>query len=348
MRALVLQGLGRMKLIDRPPPTLSRPRDVLIRVTAVGVCGSDIHYYTTGHIGSQIVTYPFMVGHEFGGVVAATGTRVTRVKPGDCVAVDPAMPCNTCDQCRAGRSHTCRNLRFLGCPGQAEGCLCDWIVMPEDSCFGVPPNLTDEDAALVEPLSIGCYAIRLAGELAGRRIAILGCGPIGLSVLLAARQAGVAHILASDPLASRQALARRLGATWTGSPAALNGQTSEQAERDVVFECCGQQDAMDQGVALLKPGGKLVLIGIPEFDRASFAVDLLRRKELCLQNVRRQNTCVEPAIALCRQYRSEIRSLITHRFPAERTAEAFDLVAGYRDGVVKAMISFKGGDTPQA
>jgi L-iditol 2-dehydrogenase len=329
-----------MDLHERPPPTVRSPHDVLIRVAAVGVCGSDIHYYTTGRIGSQVVTYPFMVGHEFAGTVTAVGTGVSRVKPGDRVAVDPAMPCFTCDQCLSGRTHTCRKLLFLGCPGQAEGCLCDWIVMPETSCFSVPADLSDEDAALVEPISIGCYAARLAGSLAGCRVAILGCGPIGLSVLLAARQAGVAHISASDPLVYRHALAGRIGASWTGAPAALDNQAGAHADMDVVFECCGRQEAMDQAIILLKPGGKLVLIGIPEFDRASFAIDLLRRKEICIQNVRRQNECVEAAIALCRQYRSETRALITHRFPAERTVEAFNLVADYRDGVVKAMVSF--------
>jgi L-iditol 2-dehydrogenase len=326
---------------DLPEPALQGDHDVLIRVGAVGMCGSDIHYYTTGRIGSQVVRYPFVVGHEFGGTVLATGNAVTRVKAGDRVAVDPAMPCFACDQCRAGRAHTCRKLTFLGCPGLASGCLCERIVMPETSCFAVPAGFTDEDAALAEPLSIGCYAVRLANLSPGCRVAIQGCGPIGLSVLLAARQAGAARVAVSEPLACRRACALRFGADWAGLPEAADAHLAahEPLGVDAVFECCGKQEAMDQALAWLKPGGKLMLIGIPEFDRPSFAIDLLRRKELCLQNVRRQNECVEAAIALLGRL-PEAREMITHRFGAEQTAEAFETVAGYRDGVIKAMVRF--------
>lgn len=326
---------------DRPEPVLTRPDDVLIRVDAVGMCGSDIHYYTTGRIGSQVVRYPFIVGHEFGGTVLEAGSAVTRVKPGDLVAVDPAMPCFACDQCRAGRSHTCRALRFLGCPGQAEGCLCERIVMPASSCVPVPAAFSAEDAALIEPLAIGAYAVKLAAFAPGSRVAIQGSGPIGLSVLLAALEAGAGGVTVSEPLAYRAAAARRLGATWAGAPDALEPHLAAAvpAGVDVVFECCGRQEAMDQAVRALKPGGKLVLIGIPEFDRASFEMDLLRRKELCLQNVRRQNECVEAAIALLARH-PEARAMITHRFTADQAAEAFETVAAYRDGVIKAMVRF--------
>ena len=341
MRAAVLEGVRNVAMRELPEPALQGDHDVLLRVGAVGMCGSDIHYYTAGRIGSQVVRYPFVVGHEFGGTVLATGGAVTRVKAGDRVAVDPAMPCFACDQCLAGRPHTCRNLTFLGCPGLASGCLCERIVMPETSCFAVPAAFTDEDAALVEPLSIGCYAVRLANLSPGCRVAIQGCGPIGLSVLLAARQAGAARVAVSEPLACRRACALRLGADWAGRPEAADAHLAGQEPLgvDTVFECCGKQEAMDQALAWLKPGGKLMLIGIPEFDRPSFAIDLLRRKELCLQNVRRQNECVEAAIALLGR-QPEARAMITHRFGAEQTAEAFETVAGYRDGVIKAMVRF--------
>ncbi len=339
MRAAVLEGVRIVAMRDLPEPTHPGDHEVLLRVGAVGMCGSDIHYYTRGRIGSQMVRYPFVVGHEFGGKVLATGRAVTRVKPGDRVAVDPAMPCFACDQCQAGRFHTCRKHTFLGCPGQSAGCLCERIVMPETSCFAVPAGFSDEDAALVEPLSIGCYAVKLAGLSAGSRILIQGCGPVGLSVLLAARDAGAERVAVSEPLAYRRACASRLGADWAGLPDETDAYLAEREPLgvDLVFECCGEQAAMDQALTLLKPGGKLMLIGIPEFDRASFAVDLLRRKELCLQNVRRQNDCVEAAIALL-EHRPEARAMITHRFDFEQTAAAFETVAGYRDGVVKAMV----------
>lgn len=343
MRSFNLTGLRSMQMSDRPKPVLTTSTDVLIRVACVGVCGSDVHYYTTGRIGSQVVQYPFAVGHEFAGTIEAAGSDVRNVQPGDRVAVDPAMPCFACDQCRAGRCHTCRKLRFLGCPGQAEGCLCDWIVMPASTCIRLPAGCTMEQGALIEPLSIGAYAAHLAGDLRGKGIAILGCGPIGLSVLLAARRAGAARIYVSDPIAPRRAFAQSCGAVWGGNPApdlVAEILRQEPLALDVVFECCGQQAALDQAIELLKPGGRLVLVGIPEVDRVSFSIDLLRRREIVIQNVRRQNECVEAGVELVKTFPELTTGMVTHRFPAAQTQAAFDLVAAYQDGVIKAMVHF--------
>lgn len=342
MRCVRLTGLRQMQVIDVPRPTHLEAGEVLIRVGAVGICGSDVHYYTTGRIGSQVVRYPFMVGHEFAGTIEATGAQAGELRVGDRVAVDPAMPCFTCDQCLAGRHHTCRALRFLGCPGQAEGCLCDFVIMPATSCFKLDAAVTLEQGALVEPLSIGAYAARLAGNLAGASVAILGCGPIGLSVLLACRQAGAARIAVSDPIEGRRVLSRQAGADWAHAPenAVPNLLKRVPNAFAVVFECCGQQAALDQAVELLKPGGKLMLVGIPEVDRVSFSIDLLRRREIAIQNVRRQNGCVEAGVALLKRFPAETTAMITHHFVPERTQAGFDLVADYRDGVIKAMVTF--------
>ena len=323
---------------------IEQDTDVLLKVGVVGVCGSDVHYYTTGRIGSQVVTYPYRVGHEFAGTVAAVGPGVTGLQVGDRVAVDPAMSCGACDQCRAGRPHTCRALRFLGCPGQAEGCLSERIVMPAACCFPVQDSTTLEQAAVIEPLSIGVYAVQMSIPLADAKIAILGCGPIGLSVLLAAKAAGVKEIYVTDPIDARREVARSAGAVWTGNPdgpdvvTAITGR--EPLRMDAVFECCGEQDALDQAVDILKPGGKLMLIGIPTVDRISFCIDVMRRKEICIQNVRRQNECMQPALDLVESGRVDVNFMVTHRFGFEDTKQAFDLVAGYEDGVVKAVICY--------
>lgn len=340
MRAMMLTAIRQMRLMDVPAPRLERADDVRLQVDTVGVCGSDVHYFTRGRIGSQIVQYPYRVGHEFAGTVLETGPATTRLKPGDRVAVDPAMACGTCDQCRAGRAHTCRHLRFLGCPGQAHGCLADQIVMPEACCFPIKPDTTLELAALAEPLSIGVYAVRSAPPLRGARIGILGCGPIGLCVLLAAQSESAAAIYATDPIPARRTAAHRAAATWVGSPAdaATAIPAAEPLLLDVIFECCGQQDALDQALTLLKPGGTLMVVGIPESDRVSFSIDALRRQEITVCNVRRQNDCMQPALDLIEQRRIDAAPLVTHRFSLEQSQEAFDLVADYRDGVVKAMI----------
>jgi len=340
----MLTGIRRMQMMEVPEPKVLSGKEVKIRMDVVGVCGSDIHYYTTGRIGSQVVRYPFPVGHEGAGTVVEIGKEVTRVKPGDRIAIEPAMPCGECDQCLAGRPHTCRKLRFLGCPGQAEGCLQEYIVMPESSCYPIPHSMTSDQAAISEPLTIGVYAVQQSVPMEGKHIGILGFGPIGMSVLLAARAEGAGKIYVTDKIDARLAIAQKCGATLTVNvnkePATEVISWAEPLLLDAVFECCGQQDALEQAIDLLKPGGKLMIIGIPEFDRWSVPVDKTRHKEICIQNVRRQNHCLEKTLHYLSSGKIDVSLMPTHRFPFEKTNEAFDLVAGYRDGVMKAMIDF--------
>lgn len=334
-----------MEMKEVPTPAILNSRDVMIKLKTLGVCGSDIHYYTTGKIGSQVVQYPFTVGHECAGEVEAVGEGVTLVKPGDRVAIEPAMPCWECDQCRAGRPHTCRNLRFLGCPGQAEGSLSEYIVMPETSCYRIPEQMSYDEAAISEPLAIGLYAVRQSIPMKGARVGILGFGPIGMSVMLPALAMGAAEIYVTDKIDERLKIAGKSGARLTANPDREDVVEKIRKEvpelLDVVFECCGQQDAIDNAVDLLKPGGKLMIIGIPEFDRWSFQVDELRHKELAIQNVRRQNEAVQPALDMMADGRISVTDMVTHRFSFKHAREAFDLVAGYKDGVMKAMIDFE-------
>ena len=177
------------------------------------------------------------------------------------------------------------------------------------------------------------------------RVGILGFGPIGISVLLPAQEKGAGKIYVTDKISERLSLAEKCGAAYTGNPdqrdvvAEITGQEPELL--DVVFECCGQQEAVDQAIDLLKPGGKLMIIGIPGFDRWSFSVDKMRRKEICVQNVRRQNERVTPTLEMMASGRVNVNPMVTHRFSFDRTKEAFDLVTDYRDGVMKAMIDFE-------
>lgn len=331
-----------MALREVPDPVIQRPDDVLLAVKAVGVCGSDVHYYTTGRIGSQVVEYPFTVGHEGAGVVLAVGPEVTRVKPGDRVAIDPPVSCHQCDQCRAHREHTCRTLKYLGCPGQLEGCLSERLVMPEECCFPIPDHMSMADAALIEPLSIGVYAVQQSIPMKGAKVGIFGMGPIGFSVMLPALAGGAAAVYATDRIDSRLELAAAHGACWTGNPDRVDVvqevKSREPLLLDVAFECCGQQEALDQAMSVLKPGGKLMLIGIPEFDRFTFLAEVGRRSEICIQNVRRQNHCVQKALDLVTSGQVDPSFMITHRYPLSRTKEAFDLVDSYADGVLKAMV----------
>jgi threonine dehydrogenase-like Zn-dependent dehydrogenase len=213
--------------------------------------------------------------------------------------------------------------------------------MPEHCCFRVPDSLTLEEAAIVEPLSIGMYAVSTSISLKDKALAILGCGPIGLSVMLPAISAGARAVYVTDKINQRLSVASAQGATWTGNPLETE-IVSEISDRepelmDVVFECCGQQEALDQGIDLLKPGGKLMVVGIPSEDRISFSVDEMRRKEVLIQNVRRQNNCVQKAIDFISD-NNDVKFMITHEYGLSETQQAFDLVGDYRDGVVKAII----------
>ncbi len=344
MKAMVLTGIREMEMQEFPMPEIKNDNEVLIKMKVVGICGSDVHYYSLGKIGSQIVNYPFPVGHEGAGEVISIGKMVTRVKPGDRIAIEPAMPCGECDQCRENRPHTCRKLRFLGCPGQADGCLSEYIVMPENSCFKIGDSMSYTEAAISEPLAIGVYAVNQSIPLKDATVGILGFGPIGMSVILPAITKGAGKIYVTDLIDERLTIAKECGATWTGN--ATKGDIVEQIKReeplllDVIFECCGKQEAMDQAIELLKPGGKLMIIGIPEFERWSFSVDKLRHKEISIQSVRRQNHSVEEALELMETGKLSVEKMATHRFTFDQTKAGFDLVTGYKDGVMKAMIDF--------
>ncbi len=344
MKAAALTGPQKIEIIDVPDPQLLNETDVLLKLIAVGVCGSDIHYYTTGRIGDQIVRYPFTLGHECAAIVERTGKNVSKVKPGDVVAVDPAIYCGQCDQCRIGRFHTCRTLKFLGSPGQLQGCLSEYIVMPQQCCYPLPNGMTPGQGVLAEPLSIGIYALKLLDDPSAKSIAILGCGPIGLSVLLAARDNGFQSIFVTDKIDSRLDVAKSANASWTGNP--LKSDIVNEIHReqplmlDAVFECCGQQEAIDQGIKLLKPGGTLLIVGIPETSKLSFDIHLLRRNEIRIINVRRQNNCTRTAIDLINKKKKEVEFMTTHHFTFAESKTAFDIVKDYRDNVIKAIIKF--------
>ncbi|QIA08116.1 zinc-dependent alcohol dehydrogenase [Draconibacterium halophilum] len=345
MKAVVLTGIRQMKLTETSDPELINEKDVKIKLLTVGVCGSDIHYYSDGRIGSQVVQYPFKVGHECSGEIVETGTEVTNVKVGDLVVVDPSVHCGTCDQCLAGRPHTCRNNKFLGCPGQIEGCLSEYIVMPSFTCFPVTGKLNARQAALIEPLSIGVYAVNLAEIQKKETTAgIFGAGPIGLSVLMKLLADNVTNVGMIEPLDYRLNKAAEIGASWLINPKNEDVESAVQKQEelllDVVFEASGEQEAVNNAIKILKPGGKLVLVGIPPDAQYVFDMDLMRRKELTVINVRRQNHCVEEAIDLVVSGAVQVSKMVTHEFTLEETPVAFDVVEGYKFGAIKAMINF--------
>jgi len=344
MKAAFLTGVRTIEIRDVPAPRISRDDDVLVRSKAVGVCGSDLHYFLSGRVGADIVRYPFIPGHECAGVVEATGRAVTRVKPGDAVVIEPAISCGACDQCLTGRPHTCRKLLFLGHYGELTGGMAEYALAPERNCVPLPAKMTVVQGALAEPLSIALYAAGFAGSVRGKTAAVLGTGPIGLCVIMALKTEGSGPVYATEKIEARlEAAGAKAGADWTGNPDHEDIVTGILAREtlglDIVFECCGEQSALDQAIALLKPGGTLVVVGIPLESRISFDSSKVRRREIRVQNVRRQNKCLEKAVGMIHAGRIKVDDLATHFFKLEEAREAYETAAARRDGVIKAIVT---------
>ena len=342
MKAAFFTGVRRIEIRQTAPPRMEQPNQVRVRVERVGVCGSDVHYYLHGRIGDQLLQVPASLGHECAGTVMEVGSAVHQVKAGDPVAIDPAIVCGRCDQCQAGRPNTCRQLQFLGAPGEAPGAVREELVLPEENCFRLPVGLTLDHAVLAEPLSIGLYAVRLARLEAEQRVAILGCGPIGLSVLVWVKLLAGCRVYATDLLDERLWAAQRCGADWTGNAHREDATAAILQEEplgvDCVFECSGDAACVSEGIRLAKPGGRILWVGIPPDEQVGVPAHLARRKEITLQFVRRQRGCIQPVLDAMAQGQLNLLWWITHRYPLEQIQEAFELAAQYRDGVLKAVI----------
>lgn len=344
MKAAYLTGPRNVEIRDIVKPLIKNDADVLLQTVVAGLCGSDLHYFLADRIGSEAVPYPAIVGHECSAVVEAVGPAVKRFKAGDRVAVEPSISCGECDQCRAGRPHTCRKIEFLGHPGERDGCLAEYFVMPEGNLFPIPETMTMAEAMLIEPLSIALHARSLARGLLGPAIGVLGSGPIGLLLIQALRTEGQGKIYASDRSAARVEASRKAGAAWSGDAGSLDIAAEilkqEPLGLDAVFEVSGDPEAIAQAVELVKPGGWIFQIGIPLGGQVSYPIAALRRKEIGLRNVRRQNRCLKRALLLVETKHLDVAWLDTHRFKIEDAAKAFATAADRTDGVLKASIVF--------
>jgi L-iditol 2-dehydrogenase len=324
MKVLRLHAPGDLRLHDEPQPAPG-PGETLLRVRAVGICGSDLHWFGEAGIGDAKLERPLILGHEFGGTVADGPRRGQRV------AVDPAVPCRDCESCLQGNPNLCTSMRFAG-HGTQDGALCEYIAWPDECLFPLPDSLSEADGAMLEPLGVAIHAVDLAHLRIGMSVGVFGCGPIGLLILQLARLAGAQALIATDVLPHRLDAARALGA----DQAVLAGNGSEVQEvtattggrgLDVAFEVAGENAAVESAVAAVKPGGHVLLVGIPSDDRTSFPASVARRKGLTLKLIRRMKHTYPRAIRLVESGRLDVRSLVTHTFPLEQAAEAFSLAA---------------------
>jgi L-iditol 2-dehydrogenase len=342
MKAARLHGPRDMRVDDGLSAAEPAPGEALIRVRAVGVCGSDVHFYVDGRIGDTPAPFPYILGHEFSGEIAALGPGVSEPPVGTRVAVDPAVPCERCEVCLDGNPNCCPSTRFPGSP-PVQGALCEWYAHPAHLCVPLPANLDFADGAMLEPLGIGIHATTLAGLKPGDSVAIIGAGPIGLLALQLALASGVRAAYVSEPVSERRELATQLGATTVcdpqvDDPAAWLLEQTQGRGVDVAVEAAWGQEAVEQAVQMARPGGKVVVVGIPREDVTSFPNSPARSKGLTILMSRRMKSVHSRAIALVERGVVDLRALVTHRFPLERAGEAFELMASLQDGVCKPMI----------
>ncbi len=318
------------------------PGEVLLDVTAVGICGSDLHTYLLGNVGGIGIDSPLTLGHEAAGVVIAVGAGVEDLKVGQRVAIDPATHCGHCEWCLAGQVHLCANLQFMGLYPY-HGALRERMVHPARSCVPVPDGISDIGAAMLEPLGIALHASRLAQIQIGEDVLVIGCGGIGLLIIRMARLAGARHIFASDKHPWRRALAATYGADDILDPADTDVvahilHATNKRGVDIAIEAAWVEGTADQCVAAARPGGRVVIVGIPADDEMRLKFSVARRKELSLQASRRMKHTYPAAIALATSGQVDLNSLASHRFTLDQTAQAFDTAATYSDGVVRSMV----------
>ena len=311
MKALRLHGPGDMRLHDEPEP---QPGDgeALLRVTAVGLCGSDRHWFVEGSIGDAVLREPLVLGHEF------VGTIESGPRAGERAVADPADPCLACPVCLSGQPHLCTRLRFAG-HDSTDGALRTSLAWPERLMHPLPDTLPDAEAVLLEPLGVALHALDLAEIRLGTAAGVFGCGPLGLLLVQSLLAAG-ATVAATDPLPHRRAAAEQFGA------AALPA-----GGIDVAFEVAGDDDALGDALDALRPGGRVVVVGIPDGDRTIFTASTARRKELTIALCRRMTPADLPrAIRLAETGRITLAPLVTGRYPLTDWQQAFDHLVGRR------------------
>jgi L-iditol 2-dehydrogenase len=328
--------------MDDIPVPVPGPGQVLLQILTVGVCGSGVHYFLDGGIGDDKIEEPFVIGHEFSARIAALGPGVDGPPVGTRVAVEPAISCGVCELCLAGHPNLCENILFASTP-PTQGALQEYMVHPAELCFPIPDSIDDAEGAALEPLGIALHAVALAKLHPGDVVAILGCGPIGLLTLQVARISGARAAYVTDLVPERLAMADRFGAAATfkadeGDPVSWILEQTGGRGVDVAFETAWADETVAQAAEVARKGGKLIMGGIPREDVAVFPAHAVRRKGLTIKYVRRMKHTYPRAIAMVRDGLIDLDSLITHRFALEEAAEAYRLVASYKDGVMKAVI----------
>ena len=341
VKALVLNGPLDLELNDLPDPGAPGPGQVRVQVKAVGVCGSDVHYYEHGRIGDFVVEEPMVLGHEAAGVIEAVGRDVKTLAPGDAVAMEPGVPCGSCRECRIGRYNLCKEVRFWATP-PIDGVLAEFALHPAAMTYKLPAGMTLDEGALMEPLAVGVHACNRGEVAPGCIVAVNGAGPIGCVTLMAALAYGASQVVVADVVADRLERARELGATTVvdaGSASLAEAVMSVTGGRgaDVGIECSGHPSGPQTLVDAAAPGGRVVLVGMgPQPTGLDLVAAMV--KEVDLATVFRYAHNYPTAIDLTASGRIPVARMVTDRFLLDEAVEAFEFACAGRPGTCKVMI----------
>ncbi len=329
-RAAVMTGIEELSIEERPLPDPG-PRQAVIRIEAVGVCGSDTAYFKLGRIGDYVVDGPIVLGHEVAGVVEAVGSDVTNVSAGDRVAIEPGVPCRDCHQCFVGRYHLCPDLEFLATPPY-DGAFLEHLVIDSRNCFPLPDSMTFEEGALIEPLSVGLWAAQRAHLQAGDDVLVTGAGPIGIVSGLAARALGARDVVLTDVDPFRLDLAQRMGFETERGDAPAKDRSF-----DVLLECSAAKGVLASSMYRLNPAGRISLVGMSKEELVGLPLAQLNPLELTIAMINRYAHTWPTAIGLVASGQVDLKPMITHHFPLTETGYA--LVLGQHvDDSMKAII----------
>lgn len=346
MKAVRLHGPADLRLEELPHPGPPGPGQVLLRNKAVGICGSDLHWYQDARIGDSVLKGPLILGHEFASIVESVGEggldgNHAPLRPGTRVAVDPAQPCGKCELCEKGHPNLCEHIHFCGTWPDI-GALSEFMHMPSHCCFPTPESMDFAEASLLEPLGIALHSVDLANIRVNDSAVILGAGPIGLLTLQIARLAGAWPIYVTDKLPWRLKLAEQFGGVpidcQKSDPVAQIDRETRGRGVDVAIECAWADKSVQQSADMARLGGRLVLVGISGSDQINMKHSTARRKGLTIRLARRMKHTYPRAIAMYNRGAVNLKPLVSHRFPLEQTREAFELNNRYEAGVVKVII----------
>jgi L-iditol 2-dehydrogenase len=330
MKASLLLTTRQVVMEELAVPTLD-PDQVLVRVAAVGVCGSDVHYYEHGRIGPYVVESPLILGHEFSGQIEAVGTAVDPRRVGDRVAVEPQRPCRVCLQCKSGRYNLCPDMEFFATP-PIDGAFVEFVVIQSDFAHTIPDVVTYEAAALMEPLSVGIWACRRAQVGPGSRVLVAGAGPIGVIAAQTARAFGATEIIVSDVDAGRRNFALAHGATRVLDPREVS---VEGLDVDAFIDASGVAQAVRSGILAVRPAGHVILVGLGN-DDLELPVSYIQNREIWLSGVFRYANTWPLAIDLVASGRVDLDVLVTGKFPLAYAEAALN--AGKEPGAMKSIV----------